>query len=70
MKSSIKYYRDIGDADVDTCNAILLHLCSLLNKEKEQILQSLNDGKAMALGNIENKSLEQYYNETFNTKEK
>ena len=40
---------------------------SLLEKEKEQILQSLNDGKAMALGNIENKSLEQYYNETFNT---
>ena len=34
--------------------------------EKKQILQSLNDGKSMALGNLENKSLEQYYNETFN----
>ncbi len=33
--------------------------------EKKQILQSLNDGKAMALGNLENKSLEQYYKETY-----
>jgi hypothetical protein len=33
--------------------------------EKEQILQSLNDGKAMVIGTIENKSLEQYYNETY-----
>jgi len=33
-------------------------------------MQALNDGKAMALGTIENKSVEQYYNETFNTKEK
>jgi len=37
--------------------------------EMEHIMQSLNDGKAMALGNLENKSLEQYYNETFNTEE-
>lgn len=34
---------------------------------KEEMMQSLNDGKAMALGSIENLSLEQYYNETFNT---
>ena len=33
--------------------------------EKKHISQALNDGKAMALGNLENKSLEQYYNETF-----
>ena len=33
--------------------------------EKEQIMQSLNDGKAMALGNKENESLEQYYKETY-----
>jgi predicted secreted protein len=33
--------------------------------EKQQIEQALNDGKAMVLGNIENKSLEQYYNKTF-----
>ena len=38
--------------------------------EKRVILQALNDGKAMALPSIENKSSEQYYNETFNTKEK
>lgn len=36
--------------------------------EKEQILQSLNDGKAMALGNLENKSLEQYYEQTYGGK--
>ena len=38
--------------------------------QKEQIMQSVNDGKLMALGTMENKSLEKYYNETFNTKEK
>jgi hypothetical protein len=32
---------------------------------KEEIMQSLNDGKAMVLSSLENKSLEQYYNETF-----
>jgi hypothetical protein len=42
---------------------------SLLKREKELIMQALNDGKAMALGTIENKSVEQYYNEIFNTKE-
>jgi hypothetical protein len=40
---------------------------SLLQKEKEVIMQALNDGKGMALGTIENKSVEQYYDETFNT---
>jgi len=40
---------------------------SLLEKEKEAIMQALNDGKGMALGTIENKSVEQYYDETFNT---
>ena len=37
--------------------------------EKEQILQSLNDGKAMVIGTIENKSLEHYYNETYGSDE-
>ncbi len=32
--------------------------------EKKQILQSLNDGKAMVIGTIENKSLEQYYSDS------
>lgn len=32
---------------------------------KQELMQALNDGKAMVLGSIENKSLEQYYNETF-----
>jgi hypothetical protein len=43
---------------------------SLIQKEKEVIIQALNDGKGMALGTIENQSLEQYYNQTFNTNEK
>jgi hypothetical protein len=33
--------------------------------EKEQILQALNDGKAMIISPTSNKSLEQYYNENF-----
>ena len=33
--------------------------------EKEQILQALNDGKAMIISPTSNKSLEQYYNETY-----
>ena len=36
---------------------------------KEEIMQSLNDGKAMALANKKNQSLEKYYNETFNNNE-
>jgi hypothetical protein len=36
--------------------------------EKEQIMQSLNDGKAMGLNPIKNKSLDQYYNETYGGK--
>jgi hypothetical protein len=33
--------------------------------EAIQIMQSLNDGKSMCLGTIENKSPEQYYNENY-----
>jgi hypothetical protein len=33
--------------------------------EKEQIMQSYNDGKAAAVNVFNNKSLEQYYNETY-----
>ena len=32
---------------------------------KQELMQALNDGKAMVLRSIENKSLEQYYNETY-----
>jgi hypothetical protein len=37
--------------------------------EKEQILQALNDGKAMIISPTSNKSLEQYYNETYKQEE-
>jgi len=33
--------------------------------EKEQIMQSYNDGKSSVIHIEENKSLEQYYNETY-----
>jgi argonaute-like protein implicated in RNA metabolism and viral defense len=36
---------------------------------EQEVMQSLNDGKSMALGTMENTSLEQYYNETFNSDE-
>ena len=36
-----------------------------IKMEKEQILQALNDGKAMIISPTSNKSLEQYYNENF-----
>ena len=34
--------------------------------EKEQIMQSYNDGKSAVIHIEENKSLEQYYNEIYN----
>ncbi len=37
--------------------------------EKEQILQALNDGKAIIISPTSNKSLEQYYNETYKQEE-
>jgi len=37
--------------------------------EKEQILQALNDGKAMIISPTSNKSLEQYYKETYEQEE-
>jgi len=62
------------DSDHRVAMAILdylrKHKKSLIQKEKEVIMQALNDGKGMALGTIENQSSEQYYNQTFNTKEK
>lgn len=46
-----------------------IDLTELIERAKamhmEEIMQSLNDGKAMALGSIENLSLEQYYNEQY-----
>ena len=40
---AVKDYRDMGTADVDTCNAILLQLASLLPEEKEQTIQFMYD---------------------------
>jgi len=60
---AIKDYGDSGNADVDTCNAILLKLASMLEKEKEVMCEFADDYQR----NCFQKSAEQYYNETFNT---
>jgi hypothetical protein len=57
----IKEYRDSGNADVDTCNAILMRLASMLGKEKEVMCEFADDYQR----NCFQKSAEQYYNETF-----
>ena len=64
---SIKDYRDSGNADVDTCNAILLKLASLLEKEKSTTIGFATrfSHKEYTLSYI-TKEIE----ETFNTKEK
>jgi len=72
----IKEYRDSGNADVDTCNAILMRLASMVHKEKEVIMDAYNDGQgngidiAHPLSNTKNISAEDYYNQTFKTNEK
>lgn len=70
---SIKDYRNLGTADFDTCNTILLHLASLLEKEKEQIIkayqQGVTDEYSDTLDFSNDTDAEEYYNETFNTKE-
>ena len=60
------YYEGRAKAFEDAITFAEVHL----DTEKEVIMQTLNDGKAMAVGNIENQSLQYYYNKTFNTKEK
>lgn len=55
IKHCEKYHRNVEQRYIEQAKEM----------EKVQVMQSLNDGKAMVLDNIENKSLEQYYNETF-----
>ena len=77
IRELLKWESDLTqmfDSDQRVAMALLEKIRSsrkeMLEKEKEVIMQALNDGKAMAVGNKENQSLEYYYNETFNTKEK
>jgi len=60
----IRDYRDLGTADFDTCNTILLHLASLLEKEKRVIINAFNKGED--LGDRRNYTGDKYYNEIFN----
>lgn len=67
---AIKEYRDGGNADVDTCNAILLKLASLLHKEQDIIANAYLDGFVNSDATELKVSLVDYYNETFDTNEK
>jgi hypothetical protein len=68
--AAIKKYRDGGNADVDTCNAILMRLASLLHKEQDIILIAYMDGFVNSDATELKVSLVDYYNETFDTNEK
>jgi hypothetical protein len=71
---SIKDYRNLSTADFDTCNTILLHLASMIEKEKEIICEFTdnyveNECYASLEGHIEVAiTTEEYYNKTFNNK--
>ena len=62
---TIKDYRDIGDADVDTCNAILLKLASMVHREQDIIANAYLDGFVNSDATEFKVSLVDYYNETF-----
>jgi len=68
--AAIKDYKDGGNADVDTCNAILLKLASLLHKEQDIIANAYLDGFVNSDATELKVSLVDYYNETFDTNEK
>ena len=63
--AAIKEYRDGGNADVDTCNAILMRLASLLHKEQDIIANAYLDGFVNSDATELKVSLVDYYNETF-----
>lgn len=67
---TIKEYRNGGCPDVDTCNTILLHLASMLEKEKEQRMEAWCNGYDSYDEDISGDSPLEYYNKIFNTKEK
>ena len=66
--AAIKDYRDGGEGDVDTCNAILLKLASMVHKEQDIIANAYLDGFVNSDATELKVSLVDYYNETFNTK--
>ena len=63
--AAIKEYRDGGNADVDTCNAILMRLASMLHKEQDIIANAYLDGFMNSDATELKVSLVDYYNETF-----
>jgi hypothetical protein len=63
--AEIKEYRDGGNADVDTCNAILMRLASMMHKEQDIIANAYLDGFVNSDATELKVSLVDYYNETF-----
>ena len=51
--------------DGDLLEAVKMSFEQAKAMHKVEIMQSLNDGKSMALGTMVNTSLEQYYNEIY-----
>jgi hypothetical protein len=62
LHSRILFNIGLDDNDIKELGRLV---SECMNYEKERIMEALNDGKAMALGTMENKSLEQYYKETY-----
>jgi len=58
-----RWYNDNQEATIKEC---IIAFEQAKAMEKEQIMQSYNDGKSAIIHIEQNKSLETYYNETYN----
>jgi len=67
---TIKEYRDMDTCDTETCNTILMHIASMIEKERRVILHAFLDGYLHSPDEGFIDYARNYYDETFNTKEK
>ena len=70
MQEILEWVRATLPMDLDTPRLIEEKIESLLEKEKEVIIKANRDGIDMVVGRKYFILGEQYYNETFNTKER
>ena len=70
MQEMLEWVRATLPMDLDTPRLIEEKIESLLEKEKEVIIKANRDGIDMVVGRKYFILGEQYYNETFNTKER
>ena len=70
MQEMLEWVRATLPMDLDTPRLIEEKIESLLEKEKEVIIKANRDGIDMVVGRKHFILGEQYYNETFNTKER